>query len=86
MKLLAIVEFDHDGLHRMGDTLEVSDQFGKQLIDKSLCVEYSDKKAKELAKKKALHWSQSVIEPAAQSEETGNQEQSPPTGDTENQT
>ena len=86
MKLLAIVEFDHDGLHRMGDTLEVSDQFGKQLIDKGLCVEYSDKKAKELAKKKTQHWAQPVIEPATQNEDPNNQEQSPPVGDTENQT
>ena len=85
MKLLAIVEFDHDGLKRIGDAFEVGDQFAKQMIHKGLAVEYSDKKAKELAKKKSAPYSQSVIEPPAPDGETEKQE-TPPTGETENQT
>ena len=84
MKLLAIVEFDHDGLKRIGDAFEVGDQFAKQMINKGLAVEYSDKKAKELAKKKSTPYSQSVIEPSAPDGEAEKQE-SPPVGETENQ-
>ena len=86
MKLLAIEEFDHDGLKRIGDAFEVGDQFAKQMIHKGLAVEYSDKKAKELAKKKSAPYSQSVIEPADPDEAMGKQQNPPPTGETENQT
>ena len=85
MKLLAIVEFDHDGLHRIGDDFEVGEQFAKQMIHKGLAVEYSDKKAKELAKKKSAPYSHSVIEPPEPQGEAGKQEQSPPAGDADKQ-
>ena len=51
-KLIAVQTFDHDGLKKVGDVVELPDQTANALVSAGLCQLYTKKLAEKLVQQK----------------------------------